>query len=311
DEEENRNKRKKGSYQQKRKKKKISGKNFIIDEADVDDDEEEEEEEDAPEEGFVEQTEIHDTTAADIYRAGRSKFPLAEDGMDPIAMEKYINERYGPKGRGTRGDYDEYDDGEQVPDEITQQSLLPDVKSPNLWPVKCRIGEERQTALLLMRKYLSLENNEKALQIKSVVVKEGDRGYIYIEAFKSNHVKAACDDIRSLNVTNLQMVPIKGMTDILRVVKTTYGIKKGSWVRVKRGVYRDDLAKVEQCDMVQNLVTLKLIPRIDYSRKRGGPRGISNDQSNIVPEPHQAAKKKSRFAFKRPPAKLFDETAVE
>ncbi len=151
----------------------------------------------------------------------------------------------------------------------------------------------------------------KALQIKSVVVKEGDRGYIYIEAFKSNHVKAACEDIRSLNVQNLQMVPIKGMTDILRVVKTTHGIKKGSWVRVKRGIYRDDLAKVEQCDMAQNMVTLKLIPRIDYTKKRGGPRANSNDQSDIVPEPHQAFKKKNRFVFKKPPAKLFDETAVE
>jgi transcription elongation factor SPT5 len=108
------------------------------------------------------------------------------------------------------------------------------------------------------------------------------------------------------------MVPIKGMTDILRVVKTTYGIKKGSWVRVKRGIYRDDLAKVEHCDMAQNMVTIKLIPRIDYAKKRGGgSRGISNDQSNIVPEPHQSFKKKNRFAFKRPPPKLFDETAVE
>jgi len=107
------------------------------------------------------------------------------------------------------------------------------------------------------------------------------------------------------------MVPIKGMTDILRVVKTSYGIKKGSWVRVKRGIYRDDLAKVEQCDMAQNTVTLKLIPRIDYTRKRGGPRANSNDQSDIVPEPHQAIKKKNRFVFKKPPAKLFDETAVE
>ncbi len=233
-------------------------------------------------------------------------------------MERYLKERYGPKGRGADDD-DYFDD--QVPDEITQQSLLPDVKSPNLWPVQCCIGEEKQTALLLMRKYLALENNEKvkkkkgkdlinqrkfslqALQIKSVVVKESDCGYIYIEAFKSNHAKAACEDIRSLNVSNLQMVPIKGMTDILRVVKTTYGIKKGSWIRIKRGIYRDDLAKVEHCDMAQNMVTIKLIPRIDYRKKRGGgSRGTSNDQS---------FKKKNRFALKRPPPKLFDETAVE
>jgi transcription elongation factor SPT5 len=81
--------------------------------------------------------------------------------MDPAAMEKYLKERYGQKSRGARGEYDDYDDDDQIPDEITQQSLLPDVKSPNLWPVKCRMGEEKQTALLLMRKYLALENNEK------------------------------------------------------------------------------------------------------------------------------------------------------
>ncbi|CAF4125014.1 unnamed protein product [Rotaria sp. Silwood2] len=222
-----------------KRKKEISRKILLLMKL-VKDVDEDEEEEDAPEDGFVEQTDIHDTTAADIYRAGRSKFPIAED-----EMEEYLKQRYDPKSRGTHGDYDEYEDGEQIPDEITQQSLLPDVKSPNLWPVKCRIGEEKQTALLLMRKYLALENDEKALQIKSVVVKEGDRGYIYVEAFKSNHVKAACEDIPSLNVSNLQMLPIKGMTDILRVVRTTYGIKKGSWVCVKRGIYRDDLAKVE------------------------------------------------------------------
>ena len=73
--------------------------------------------------------------------------------MDPVEIEKYLNGRYGPKSR-------EIDD-DQIPDEIIQQSLLPDVKSPNLWPVKCRIGEEKETALLLMRKYLALENNEK------------------------------------------------------------------------------------------------------------------------------------------------------
>lgn len=107
------------------------------------------------------------------------------------------------------------------------------------------------------------------------------------------------------------MIPIKEMTDILRVVKPANAITKGSWVRVKRGIYRDDLAKVEQCDMAQNLVILKLIPRIDYSRKRGVTKTNPKDQSDIVPEPHNSFKKKNRFAFKRPPMKLFDETAIE
>lgn len=42
-------------------------------------------------------------------------------------------------------------------DEITQKTLLPDVKDPNLWLVKCRIGEENATLLLLMRKFLTYQ----------------------------------------------------------------------------------------------------------------------------------------------------------
>lgn len=60
------------------------------------------------------------------------------------------------------------------------------------------------------------------------LIKDDDRGYIYVEAFKTNYVKAACENIRSLNPQQLQMIPIKGMKDIFRVVKTSLGIKKGS-----------------------------------------------------------------------------------
>lgn len=78
--------------------------------------------------------------------------------MEPEKVVEYLKERYGRRDPGLRDD--EYDD-DQIPDEITQQSLLPDVKSPNLWPVKCRMGEEKQTAMLLMRKFLALDNTDK------------------------------------------------------------------------------------------------------------------------------------------------------
>lgn len=87
--------------------------------------------------------------------------------MDPAKMVEYLTRRYGPKGRPGRGEYDEDYDDDEIPDEITQQSLLPDVKSPSLWPVKCRMGEEKQTALLLMRKFLMLENDDKVSRMIS------------------------------------------------------------------------------------------------------------------------------------------------
>ena len=53
------------------------------------------------------------------------------------------------------------------------------------------------------------------------------------------------------NIGNLQMgkwqqlmVPIKEMVDVLKVVHEVSGIKRGSWVRIKRGIFKDDIARV-------------------------------------------------------------------
>ena len=58
-------------------------------------------------------------------------------------------------------------------DEITQQTLLPGVKDPNLWMVKCVPGTEKETLLKIMQKYISLEHsddpNHEALQIRFVL----------------------------------------------------------------------------------------------------------------------------------------------
>ena len=56
------------------------------------------------------------------------------------------------------------------------------------------------------------------------------------------------------NIGNLQMgkwqqlmVPIKEMVDVLKVVREVSGIKRGSWVRIKRGMFKDDIARVSTC----------------------------------------------------------------
>lgn len=65
------------------------------------------------------------------------------------------------------------------------------------------------------------------------------------------------------------MVPIKEMTDVMRVVKEKVRLKEGMWVRMKRGIFKDDLAQVDFVDPSESKVRLKLIPRIDYTRMRG------------------------------------------
>lgn len=40
------------------------------------------------------------------------------------------------------------------------------------------------------------------------------------------------------------MVPIKEMTDVMKIVKEAATLKPRAWVRLKRGVFKDDLAQV-------------------------------------------------------------------
>ena len=97
--------------------------------------------------------------------------------------------------------------------------------------------------------------------IRSVVAPEHVKGYIYVEAFKQTHVKAAIDGISNLRMGtwSQQMVPIKEMTDVLRVVKEAAGLKVKQWVRIKRGVFKDDLAQVDYVDVASNQVTLVVV----------------------------------------------------
>ena len=89
-----------------------------------------------------------------------------------------------------------------------------------------------------------------------MVAPEHVKGYIYVEAFKQTHVKAAIEGISNLRMGSWsqQMVPIKEMTDVLRVVKEVAGLKVKQWVRIKRTVYKDDLAQVDYVDVGSNQV---------------------------------------------------------
>lgn len=68
-------------------------------------------------------------------------------------IEEYLRKKYADETVAAHFG----DGGEEMSDEITQQTLLPGVKDPNLWMVKCRIGEEKSTVLLLMRKFITYQ----------------------------------------------------------------------------------------------------------------------------------------------------------
>ncbi|XP_043189058.1 transcription elongation factor SPT5-like isoform X2 [Amphibalanus amphitrite] len=58
------------------------------------------------------------------------------------------------------------------------------------------------------------------------------------------------------------------MTDVMPVIEEQLVLKRSCWVRLKRGIFKDDIAQVDYVDTGQSSVHLKLVPRIDYSRLR-------------------------------------------
>lgn len=53
-----------------------------------------------------------------------------------------------------------------------------------------------------------LNFNFKPLQIKSVVIKEGLKGMIYVEAYKQTHVVQAIEGISALNHNKIQVMNV-------------------------------------------------------------------------------------------------------
>ena len=71
---------------------------------------------------------------------------------------------------------------------VSQQLLLPTNEDPKLWIVQCKVGHEREVALQLLQKSMSLYKTGNPLAIKSAVALDHLKGYLYVEAEKESHV---------------------------------------------------------------------------------------------------------------------------
>ncbi|KFK32140.1 hypothetical protein AALP_AA6G203300 [Arabis alpina] len=228
------------------KKKKSSASIFLDIDAQVDDEEEEEEEDE--ENDFIDAG--TDLPEERVGRRYDRRFQ-EENDEDVEDLERRIQERFSRH-------HEEYD--EEATD-VEQQALLPSVRDPKLWMVKCAIGHEREVAVCLMQKFIDRGSD---LHIRSVVALDHLKNYIYVEADKEAHVKEAIKGLRNIYANQkITLVPIKEMTDVLSVESKAIDLSRDTWVRMKLGTYKGDLAKVVDVDNVRQRVTVKLIPRID------------------------------------------------
>ena len=106
------------------------------------------------------------------------------------------------------------------------------------------------------------------LQITSAFQRDSFHGHLYVEARSEAHVKDAIKGLIGIyGGTPLALVPIEEMPDLLKSRRKETPLTVGGWVRIKRGTYKGDLAQVDDVPEGTDMVTLKVVPRINLNPK--------------------------------------------
>lgn len=287
-----------------RKKKKQKKTSFIDAEAAVDDSDDEEEysdeEEDYKGRGRMDAEEeearkMQEEIYARIDRRRAQEASLNEDVDEHVRRlkEKYSRQAYADGAYGAGGEY--------VQSEAVQQYLLPTPSDPLLWMVKCREGKERDICLGLLRKSISFKEKGAKFPVFSCITRDSLKGYLYIEARSESDVLFALDKVNNVYLQKITLVPREEMTSVLTISSSaTSGaalrrkIQIGSFVRLKRGKYKNDIGQVvELSETSADSVRIKLVPRLDYNAP-ASQSGAFNGAN------------KKRAIKQRPPQKLFN-----
>ena len=280
---------------------------FFEEEAEVDDDDDElgDDEEGVGE--FVDEAHPDDDLPAEADQDDRRHRELdrkrqLEASMDAEKQAQEFKERYGRRTTTALSS------GSFVP----QNLLMPDINDPSIWAVRCREGKEKEIISRLMKKFQEAANHRKPLGICSAF-ERGDgpmKGFIFVEAKQKAAVVEAFDGVPDAYPrTNPKLIPVKEMPDLLRVNKSKE-LTIDSYVRIRRGLYQNDLGVVEDAATNGLEATIRLVPRLTY--------GLDDEEQARVPQPGVDANGKRKRPFappvnmaNRPPARFFNENEAK
>ncbi|KAI9189209.1 transcription elongation factor spt5 [Blastocladiella emersonii ATCC 22665] len=185
----------------------------------------------------------------------------------------------------------------------SQHSLLPSVRDPKLWMIRCREGKERDIVHLVIRKAFDYQRTGRGnpVRVHSVLCRDDLKGFIYVEADLALHVNDAFDGITGVYLSRQTLVPVNEMPDVLfvKAEDKSVNLLDKKWVRIKRGKYAGDLAQV--VDAEGETATVRLVPRINY--EEFDSRGTAADEDG---DGGSRKRKRAGGATTRPPQKLLN-----
>ena len=124
-------------------------------------------------------------------------------------------------------------------------------------------GRERELVFKITNKLIEFLNSGDPLNVLEVFESQLSTGIIYCEAYKSQHVEKVLQGLSGVNLRSVQMIPINEMTEVMKGCKIVrkQRFQAHQWVRVKSGIYKDDLGLIEVVDGNKKAM-VRLIPRI-------------------------------------------------
>jgi len=150
---------------------------------------------------------------------------------------------------------------------VDQQALLPTPKDPSVWAVHVRGGKEQELCVQMARKAVAMARQGSPLAVKSVYCKPETKGYVYVEAFREAHARAALQgNHHVIHSRPYKLVPRGEMVLTLATsARAADQLRPRSWVRVRSGPYKGDLGRVLDLDAARGRATVTLVPRLDYA----------------------------------------------
>ncbi|SCU88918.1 LAMI_0D11782g1_1 [Lachancea mirantina] len=283
-----------------RKKQRRERNRFLDIEAEVSDDDEDEEDEEDSElvrEGFITRGDEEDEETTGPNRDDRLHRQLDQNlnkssEEDAQKLAKELRERY---GRSSSKQYRAAAQDGYVP----QRFLLPSVDTATIWGVRCRPGREKELVRKLLKKKFNLDKSmgNKKLKILAIFQRDNYSGRIYIEAPKQSVIEKFTNGVPDIYPSQKLLIPVQELPLLLKPDKSDdVKLEEGSYVRVRRGIYKGDLAVIDQISENNLEVLLKIVPRLDYGK------------FDEVDEKTNTRKQKRPVFAQRPPPQLFNPT---
>ncbi|KAF5208199.1 Transcription elongation factor spt5, partial [Thalictrum thalictroides] len=248
-------------------------------EVDNDDSEEDDSDEDDFEQDFMEEDNTGQKGKSALGKTHTLTFWPKEEELSDEELEMLVKERYKPGSKYVTHAYDQNKTAGSGEMDFPMNSE----GDPLIWRVKCTVGRERRSVLCLIQKFVDLQSLGNKLKTASAFSPDHIKGYIYIEAEREFDVVEACKGLTTVYTSRISPVSKNEIAHLFSARNTGIDVPPGTWVRVKLGNYKGDLAQVVAFDDLRKKATVKIIPRIDLQALARKLAGEGTTKQGAIP----------------------------